>query len=188
MCLNEANRGVFLLYTAVSRYSVKKYPLGTSVHRPLLDGKHNHNHQLLPHCYTNARRSQTMDDRGHPVHHRLRVLLSFIPSITTPPPFHLHKHNPDIRELRPLSASQPCKPLAIPSILTELPPIFSGIATAQNGERHIPSSTRPVGSKRKEIKNLFQATKLPKTYKNRTAVATGREQVLLLAPQRKNAK
>lgn len=61
----------------------------------------------------------------------------------------------------------------MPSVSTKLLPTSSGIATAQNGERHIPSSTRPDGSKRKEIK-IRPGYKPPEdveVYKNRTAEA-----------------
>lgn len=121
------------------------------------------------------------DDRGHQVHYRLRVLFH------QSPPCRFHKHNLYIKELRPLSATQPCKTLAMPSILTEPPPRSSGIATAQNGEPQIPSSTRPDGPKRKEIK-ICSGYKTPEdmeVYKNRTAIATGREQVLLLGTAKK---
>lgn len=55
----------------------------------------------------------------------------------------------------------------------KLLPSSSGISTAQNGERHIPSSTRPDGSKRKEIK-IRPGYKPPEdveVYKNKPAEA-----------------
>lgn len=61
----------------------------------------------------------------------------------------------------------------MPSVSTKPFPTSSGIATAQNGERHIPSSTRPDGSKRKEIK-IRPGYKPPEdveVYKNKTAEA-----------------
>lgn len=61
----------------------------------------------------------------------------------------------------------------MPSVSTKPLPTSSGIATAQNGERHIPSSTRPDGSKRKEIK-IRPGYKPPEdveVYKNKTAEA-----------------
>lgn len=94
-----------------------------------------------------------------------------------PCPF--HKHNPYIRELRPLSASKPCKTLAMPSILTEPPPRTSGIAMAQNGECHIPSSTTPRRLETKRNKNLFRLQNsrrrggLPKQNPNRSGSGIG---------------
>ena len=61
----------------------------------------------------------------------------------------------------------------MPSVSTKTLPTSSGIATSQNGERHIPSSTRPDGSKRKEIK-IRPGYKPPEdveVYKNKTAEA-----------------
>lgn len=60
----------------------------------------------------------------------------------------------------------------MPSVSTKPLP-SSGISTAKNGERHIPSSTRPDGSKRKEIK-IRPGYKPPEdveVYKNKTAEA-----------------
>lgn len=61
----------------------------------------------------------------------------------------------------------------MPSVSTKPFPTSSGIATAQNGERLIPSSTRSDGSKRKEIK-IRPGYKPPEdveVYKNKTAEA-----------------
>lgn len=61
----------------------------------------------------------------------------------------------------------------MPSVSTKPLPSSSGISTAKNGERHIPSSTRPDGSKRKEIK-IRPGYKPPEdveVYKNKTAEA-----------------
>lgn len=61
----------------------------------------------------------------------------------------------------------------MPLVSTKPLPSSSGISTAKNGERHIPSSTRPDGSKRKEIK-IRPGYKPPEdveVYKNKTAEA-----------------
>lgn len=61
----------------------------------------------------------------------------------------------------------------MPSVSTKPLPSSSGISTAKNGERHIPSSIRPDGSKRKEIK-IRPGYKPPEdveVYKNKTAEA-----------------
>jgi partner of Y14 and mago protein len=59
----------------------------------------------------------------------------------------------------------------MPSVATAPPGSKSGIITSETGERHIPSSVRPDGTKRKEIR-IRPGYKPPEdveVYKNRTA-------------------
>ncbi|KAF2807777.1 uncharacterized protein BDZ99DRAFT_65716 [Mytilinidion resinicola] len=61
----------------------------------------------------------------------------------------------------------------MPTVPTTLSSSKSGITTSETGERHIPSSTRPDGSVRKEIRVRpgYRPPEDVEVYKNRTAEA-----------------
>lgn len=88
-----------------------------------------------------------------------------IPTVCQPVATNPHKPESTYKEKRSASRSH-----KMPSVPT---PSKSGIIESNNGERHIPSSLRPDGTKRREIK-IRPGYKPPEdveVYKNRTADA-----------------